>query len=77
MKCSDAGAIVRCKRCTPERKCGFCSMKAAPAGEGRLDQMLRENKVRRKRARMFGMPSQETREADPVHEPAWKRRRRS
>ena len=74
--CERAGIIVKRKRCTPERKCSFCSMKAAPAGEGRLDKMLRENEVQRKRARKFGMPSHETREADPVHEPAWKRRRR-
>ena len=75
-KCSDAGAIVVCKRCTPERKCGFCSMKPAPSGERRLDKVLRENEVQLKRAREK-MPGHATTEPDPNHDPAWKRRRRS
>ena len=74
-KCSDAGYSVRCKRCTPERKCSFCSMKAAPVGQRRLDKVLRENEVQLKRART--MLGHEALEADPNHEPAWKRRRRS
>ena len=73
--CRDAGIIVKCKRCTPERKCSFCSMKAAPAGEGRLDQVLRDNALQLKRVRK--MPGHEAREADPNHEAAWKKRRRS
>ena len=40
-----------------------------------LDKVLRENEVQLKRARK--MPGHEAREADPNHEPAWKRRRRS
>ena len=50
-------------------------MKSAPSGEGRLDQVLRENALQLKRARsMYG---HETRTADPNHDPAWKKRRRS
>ena len=73
--CRDAGFVVRCNRCTPERKCGFCSMEAAPASASRLDNVLRENALQLKRARsMYG---HETRTADPDHEAAWKKRRRS
>jgi hypothetical protein len=76
LKCSDAGTIVGCKRCTPERKCGFCSLKPAPLGESRLDQVLRENELQLKRAR-HKMTGDATLELDPNHDPAWKRRRRS
>ena len=38
-QCSDAGFVVKCKRCTLERKCAFCNMKAAPLGERWLDNM--------------------------------------
>ena len=50
-------------------------MEAAPASESRLDNVLRENALQLKRARrMYG---HETRTADPTHEAAWKKRRRS
>ena len=74
-KCSDAGFVVKCKRCTLERKCAFCNMKAAPLGERPLDKALRENTKQQKRMREC--LGHETREADPNHEAAWKRRRRS
>ena len=74
-KCIDAGYIVKCRRCTPARKCAFCNMKAAPLGERPLDKALRENVAQLKRARE--MLGHETREADPSHEAAWKKRRRS
>ena len=74
-KCNDASFVVRCKRCTPERKCSFCSLKVAPLGERRLDKALRENVAQLKRARE--MLGHETREADPSREAAWKKRRRS
>ena len=42
-KCRDAGFVVRCTRCTPEQKCKFCTLRAAPSGPSKLDQVLREN----------------------------------
>ena len=50
-------------------------MEAAPTGDSRTDKALRENDAQLKRARrMYG---HETRTADPTHEAAWKKRRRS
>ena len=74
-KCRDAGVAVKCTRCTPERKCGFCSMKAVSQGGSKLGEMLRENMQHLKHMR--GITGHETREADPSHEPEWKKRRRS
>ena len=73
--CERAGLVVKCMRCTPERKCVFCNMKAAPLGERRLDNMIRENTQQLKRQRQ--MLGHETREADSSHEAAWKKRRHS
>ena len=73
--CRDAGFVVMCRRCTPERKCAFCNMEAAPTGDSQMDKALRESVAQLKRARrMYG---HETRTADPTHEAAWKKRRRS
>ena len=40
-----------------------------------MDKVLRENAIQLKRARV--MLGHEATEADPNHDPAWKRRRRS
>ena len=74
-KCRDAGFVVKCTRCTPEQRCSFCKMKAAPQGESKLDKVLREDVQQLKRTR--GIIGHETRAADPSHEPEWKKRRRS
>jgi hypothetical protein len=74
-KCREAGVLVVCKQCTPEQKCSFCRLKPAPRGERILDQALSENQSSLKRWRE--VTGRTTRVADPEHEPAWKKRRRS
>lgn len=74
-KCQEAGFVFKCMRCTPEQKCRLCTMAPAPQGTGKLDQMLRENQDQIKR--MERLLGREKRSADPCHEPAWKKRRRS
>ena len=73
--CERAGLIVTCTRCTPEGKCSFCKLKPAPLRKSKLDEALRQNAVQLKRQRW--MLEHEKCEADPGHEPSWKRRRRS
>ena len=72
--CKRAGLVVTCTRCTPERKCAYCGPRA-PLGSSKTDEALRENEQQLKRARQ--MLGHERCVADPNHEPAWKRRRRS
>jgi hypothetical protein len=74
-KCRDASVLIACKQCTPEQKCSFCRLKPAPRGERILDRALSESQSTLKRWRE--VTGRTTRVADPEHEPAWKRRRRS
>jgi len=81
-KCKRAGVVATCTRCTPERKCLYCT--AAPSWSAlgkrkfdtsKLDEAIRRSEEQLKRTRQ--MLGHERRSADPDHEPAWKRRRRS
>jgi len=73
-KCRDAGFVVACVRCTAERACDFCTMRA-PSGQSKLDQALRQGQEDLERWRRN--TGQVTRVAIPNHEPAWKRRKKS
>ena len=74
-KCRDAGFVVACVRCTAERACEFCTLRAAPSGQSKLDQALRQGQEDLERWRRN--TGQVTRVAIPNHEPAWKRRKKS
>ena len=74
-KCRDAGFVVKCTRGTLAEKCKFCTLPAAPSGSSKLDQALRESEQDLKRWREC--IGHATRVADPDHEPAWKKLRRS
>ena len=50
-------------------------MKAVSQGRSKLGEVLRQNMQHLKRMRE--VTGRETREADPSHEPEWKKRRRS